>query len=40
MRNVLKRYDLDNFEVWVVGVGIVAFGVKVIEYYYSLLGGF
>lgn len=39
MRNVLKRYDLDNFEVWVCGAGIVAFGAKVIEYYYSLLGG-
>ena len=39
VKKIKKYMDLDNFEVWVVGVGIVVLGVKVIEYYYSLLGG-
>lgn len=39
VKKIKKSMDLDNFEVWVCGAGIVVFGVKVIEYYYSLLGG-
>lgn len=39
VKKIKKYMDLDNFEVCIVGAGIVALGAKVIEYYYSLLGG-
>ena len=39
INKVKKSMDLDNFEVWIVGAGIVAFSIQVLEYYYSLLGG-
>lgn len=39
MYKVLKRYDLDKFEVWMVGCGVVLVSIQVIEFYYSLFRG-
>lgn len=39
VRKIKKSMDLDNFEVWIVVIGIIAFSIHILEYYYSLLGG-
>ena len=39
VKKIKKSMDLDNFEVWIVGVIGGCFCIMVLEYYYSLLGG-
>ena len=39
MRKLLKKYDLDSFEVAVMELFLVAFLAKVVEYYFNLLRG-
>ena len=39
MRKILKKYDLDSFEVVIMGLASVAFLAKVLEYYINLLRG-
>ena len=39
MRKLLKKYDLDSFEVILMALFSVAFLAKVVEYYINLFRG-
>ena len=39
MRKLLKKYDLDSFEVILVSLMAVCFMVSIIEYYFNLFRG-
>ena len=39
MRKLLKKYDLDSFEVAVMALFLVAFMAQIVEYYINLFRG-